>query len=58
MGAFWVGATAIGTGIAGLRVKSGEPFGGLGTRFYMSLSFVTLAASWVSVALGDGIGEQ
>lgn len=53
-----MGAIAVATGIAGLMVNSTEPYGGAATKFYVFLSVVTLTTSWVSVALGDGIGER
>lgn len=57
MGSFWVGITAIGTGVAGIYVARDVPAGGLATRFYLVLSIVTFAASVFSIMLGDGVGE-
>lgn len=53
-----MGAIAVATGISGLMINGTEPHGGVATKFYVLLSVVTLTASWVSVALGDGIGER
>lgn len=53
-----MGAIAVATGISGLMINGNEPYGGAATIFYVLLSVVTLIASWVSVSLGDGIGER
>jgi len=49
---------AVATGIAGTYVTQAEPSGGLATGFYVLLSFITLAASVVSISLGEGVGEE
>ncbi|CAB1116223.1 unnamed protein product [Ectocarpus sp. CCAP 1310/34] len=54
MGSFWVGAVAMAAGTSGIYVTQGEASGGLATVFYALLSLVTLAASVVSIFLGEG----
>ncbi|CAM9928936.1 unnamed protein product [Scytosiphon promiscuus] len=54
IGSFWVGAMAVAAGISGIYVTQAEPYGGMATGFYFFLSVITLAASLVSVVLGEG----
>lgn len=49
---------AVAAGISGIYVTQAEPYGGMATGFYLFLSVVTLAASLVSIIIGEGAGEH